>query len=243
MGEVRYHLEQQVVTLELSNPRRGNALDFAMLADLERLLPQIEQDHSLKLLVLKADAASRHFCTGADIASWSSLTPEQVGPDWIERGNRLFDQLEALPIPTVTLAHGLCLGGGLELALATDLLFATDIAAFAFPELSIGAIPGWKGGQRLSERIGRTRAAQMIFTAERVTAAQALTWGLINGYWPLADFPQHSQQVLASITAHPTVALREGKRLLPLNGHCVDSQEHGRALQACMLAQSMRKED
>lgn len=244
MGVIRYECEQSVTHLELSNPKRGNALDFDMLEDLDQLLEQLEHSEDVNIVLLSADPACRHFCTGADIAAWSGLLPERVGPDWIDWGNHLFDRLAALPMPTLSAVHGLCLGGGLELALATDLIFASEQAAFSFPEVSIGVIPGWKGGVRLSERIGTARTRQMVFTGERVDAQCAFSWGLVNNLLATEHWQAEAMTLARKIAEQPATAMRQAKRLLPHQSrHWPDSAEHGAALQTCILARQNMKEE
>jgi enoyl-CoA hydratase/carnithine racemase len=179
MGTILSSRDGALITLELLNPKKANAIDLAMLADLERLLGALEQDSSARVLVIRG-ARDGTFSAGADIRDWSALSPAQFGSDWLQRGNLLFNRLEQLPLLTVSVIEGMCLGGGLELALCTDLRIASDKASFSFPEVGIGAFPGWLGGCRLGDLIGRGRAMEMVLLAQRIDAPTALQYGLVN---------------------------------------------------------------
>jgi enoyl-CoA hydratase len=179
MGNIHLTRDGACVTLELSNASRANALDSHMLAQLGQHLSHIEADSSVRLLLLRG-RANGIFCAGADIRDWATLTPQAFGSEWLTFGNLLFERLSRLPCLTVSLIEGACFGGGLELALCTDMRIATSAATFCFPEVGIGAFPGWLGGPRLAAVIGRGRALEMVLLGNSVTAAQALSFGLIN---------------------------------------------------------------
>ena len=183
MGSVIFRRDGQVVTLELSNPGKANALDSAMLGDLERHVAAIEEDRSIRAVALRGRPAST-FSSGADIAEWGAMSPEVFARDWIGRGNAIFRRFEGLRCPTVAVIEGLCYGGGLELALCADLRVATAGARFRFPEVAIGALPGWEGGPRLDRIVGRGRALEAVLLANEISAETAQDWGLVNVLLP-----------------------------------------------------------
>lgn len=134
---------------------------------------------SARVLLVRTDA-TRAFSAGADIRHFAELTGEQMSRAWLEPGQRTLDRLESLPVPTVAVLGSHALGGGLEIALACDLRVAASHAELAFPETGIAALPGWGGITRLVASVGRGRALDLVLSRRRLTAAEALDWGLVS---------------------------------------------------------------
>ncbi len=176
---ITHETHDGVTRITLNRPEKLNALDTGMLDTLERLTAQIDLDSACRTVLLDA-AGDRAFCAGADIKEWGGLAPLEMWRFWIRRGHDVFERIERLLQPTIALIDGIAYGGGLELALTCDLLYATEGSRFAFPETGIAAVPGWGGTMRLAERIGVARAKQMVFTGEPISAAVAADWGLLN---------------------------------------------------------------
>lgn len=179
MGNLLYSRDESIVTIEISNPTKANSLDMQMLTQLDQHLEVIEADSTVRLLILRGKRGGI-FCAGADIRDWSSMTPEMFGKQWLTCGNVSFDRLARLPCITVSVIEGLCFGGGLELALCTDIRIASTEATFCFPEVGIGAFPGWLGGPRLEAVVGRGRAMEMVLLGNKVSAQQGYSYGLVN---------------------------------------------------------------
>jgi enoyl-CoA hydratase/carnithine racemase len=195
MGTLITHRTEQVWTLELFNAGKANALDSTMLDALDQAISEVEQDHSVRVVVLRG-ARGGPFSSGADIREWGPMSPEQFGRDWIDRGNAIFRRFEHLRCPTVAAIEGICFGGGLELALCADLRIASQTARFRFPEVTIGAMPGWEGGPRLARTVGRGRALEAVLGACEIDAEVAHGWGLVNAWCPREAF----EDLLASTT-------------------------------------------
>jgi enoyl-CoA hydratase/carnithine racemase len=187
MGTVHAWRDGAVLTLELSHPGRANALDLAMLGQLDAQLRVVEADAAVRVVVLRGTQGGT-FSSGADVRQWGPMPPEVFGRDWIAHGNAIFDRLEQLRCPTVAAIEGLCFGGGLELALCADLRLASTAARFRFPEVGIGAIPGWKGGTRLARLAGRGRALEAVLTLRTLDAVAAERWGMVNAVFEPSDF-------------------------------------------------------
>ena len=166
----------------LNRPDKGNALTMPMIERLGRIADDLAVDRAVRAVVIRA--RGRFFCTGGDIAAWGSLTPLEMGRDWIARGIEAFGRIAALPQVVVAALTGHALGGGLELAMAADLRLAVKQAKLGCPEASLGMIPGWMGTRRLAELIGPARARHLLLLASPITAAQAFDWGLVTA---LAD--------------------------------------------------------
>ncbi len=164
--------------ITLNRPQKGNALTLPMLDHLESLLAGIRTDLTVRAVVLRGNG--RFFCTGGDIEAWGSLTPAEMGRDWILRGIEIFDLIASLPQPVIAAIQGHALGGGLELALAADLRVGVRAAKFGTPEVTLGMIAGWTGVRRLAETIGVARARHLTLLGSFIPAGQALDWGLLT---------------------------------------------------------------
>jgi len=200
-----------VVRLVLSNPARHNVITRRMLHALEESLARIESNHAARVVLLEA-AANRFFSAGADVREWSALSPQDMGRSWIREGNRLFQRLAQLDAVVICVMAGDALGGGLELA--ADVRLAADGVRLGFPEVGIGAIPGWLGCARLQELVGPGRARQLILTGEPVEASKAERWGLVNEVIPRQDLRARTQELAGHILARSPVAVSVAKRVL-----------------------------
>jgi enoyl-CoA hydratase len=177
--------------ITLNRPEKGNALTMPMLERLDSIVSEIANDRELRAVVIRA--RGRFFCTGGDIEAWASLSPHDMGRDWILYGINVFERLAALPQPVIAAVSGHALGGGLELALAADFRLALKSANFGSPEVTLGMISGWMGIRRLAEVIGVARARHLTLLGTPITAELALNWGLITG---LADNPDDLERQL-----------------------------------------------
>jgi enoyl-CoA hydratase len=162
----------------LNRPEKGNALTLEMLSRLELLVDEIRKDRAVRAVVIRGNG--RFFCTGGDIAAWGSLSPHEMGRDWILRGIQVFQAIASLPQPVLAAISGHAIGGGLELALAADLRIGVRRAKFGMPEVTLGMIAGWTGVRRLAETIGVARARHLRLLGSLIPAEQALAWGLIS---------------------------------------------------------------
>jgi len=199
MGFLLINRQGPVLTLELANPSKANALDLEILAQLDDQVSQIQADDSVRVVVLRGSAGGT-FSSGADIRQWAPMTPEQFGRDWIAHGNAIFQRFEQLRCPTVAAIEGLCFGGGLELALCADLRVASSAARLRFPEVGIGAIPGWEGGGRLARLSGRGRALEAVLMMRVLDAETAERWGVLNAVWPVEQFESKLAEYVSVLT-------------------------------------------
>lgn len=211
---IAHETRDGVTRITLNRPEKLNALDTEMLDTLERLAAEIDLDRGCRAVLLDA-AGDRAFCAGADIKEWGGLAPLEMWRFWIRRGHDVFERIERLLQPTIALIDGIAYGGGLELALTCDLLYATEGSRFAFPETGIAAVPGWGGTMRLAERVGIARAKQMVFTGEPISAPVAADWGLLNGVYPdRSAMNDAASAVCARIAGNAPVAIAAVKQVL-----------------------------
>lgn len=205
-------LEGPVARLLISNPRRANALTMAMIAQLDAALIRIE-NAGARVLQVRGDG-ERFFCAGADIIEWGGLSPEAMGRHWIGEGNRVFQRLASLDAVVIAEINGDAYGGGLELALCADIRLLSSTAKVGFPEVGVGAIPGWMGCTRLQALIGPGRARQVILTGEPLQAADAERWGLVNEVHPADALAARAEQLSATCLSRSSTAISAAKRVL-----------------------------
>jgi enoyl-CoA hydratase/carnithine racemase len=209
-GRVFLTVDDAVATLTLDRPAKLNAIGPAMLADLERLVDDLDRDAVVRVVVVTG-AGERAFSVGADINAWAALTPLDMWRSWVRDGHRVMRRLARLRQPTIAAVNGYAFGGGLELALATDMRIAAATAAFAMPETTIGTLPGWAGTRRLSDAIGVARAKQMIFSGARIDAATAERWGLVNEVVPGQRLMARADELAREIAANAPVSVQLAK--------------------------------
>lgn len=177
---VQYTQSGRVVTVTLNRPAVHNAINAAMLQELEYIAGRLATDETVGAVVLQG-AGERAFSAGADIREFeeNQRTPEKSREHCLY-GHRVFQQWFDLPIPVIAAIEGYCLGGGLELALVADIRVAGEDAVFGFPEIKLGLFPAWGGLHRLPLLVGEPRARQMILTGEPISVAEALRDGLVQ---------------------------------------------------------------
>jgi enoyl-CoA hydratase len=214
MSEPRILAERDgtILTLTLNRPDKLNAIDGAMLDALDEVLGAIERDREVRAVILTG--AGRGFSAGADIKEWTALTPLEFGRSWGLRGHALFDRLAALPPPVIAAINGVAFGGGLELALCADVRIAGEQARLGLPEVTIAALPGWGGTQRLPRLIGPGRAKHMILTGQPIDAAKAEAWGLVSETVAGDGLTARAGELAAQMAANAPIAVQASKRLI-----------------------------
>ena len=205
VGEVGY------LTLACEVEGKPATLDLETLDELERSLKEIDgQVERLRAVVVRSGAA-RYFVVGANVNALETLNAEtMVG--WALRGHEVFNRLEDLPVPVIARVEGYCLGGGLELAMACDLIAAGENARFGQPEAKLGFVPGWGGSYRLLRRVGIGKAKELCFTGKVIEAEEAKALGLVD--FVGADLDGCIEQWIGGIGQGSRVAIAEVKRLL-----------------------------
>jgi 3-hydroxyacyl-CoA dehydrogenase/enoyl-CoA hydratase/3-hydroxybutyryl-CoA epimerase len=214
--------DQNVVTVWLDVPGMPvNIINADVMADLDAMLNQLERDKSVALVMLRSSKDSG-FLAGADVNAIAGLSDPSEAREIVARGQKLFNRLAALPMPTVAVIHGNCLGGGLEMSLACDYRFALDDprTKLGLPETQLGIIPGWGGTQRLPRLIGQSEALSMILEAKRVSAREALGSGLVDAIAAPELFEERLAEFIQARRSHQSVSRRKGscyQRMLDRN--------------------------
>ncbi len=197
-----------VARLTIDRPAALNALNEAVLQALGAHLAALSVDPALRCLVLTG--AGRAFVAGADIAAMSELSAAEAH-GFARLGHAVFDAVEALPVPVIAAVNGFCLGGGCELALACDLVYAQETARFGQPEVALGLMAGFGGTQRLPRRIGAMRALDLLLTGRHVKAHEACALGLCLDVLPADELMPKVLAVAGAIAAQGPAAVRASK--------------------------------
>ncbi|MCC6679327.1 MAG: enoyl-CoA hydratase/isomerase family protein [Phycisphaeraceae bacterium] len=159
-------------------PGKPATMDHEVLDQLDQIIERIERDSTLRSVVMLSES-EKYFVVGANINVLATLDERTIGP-WVEKGHAVLNRLEALPVPVIAAVNGYCLGGGLELAMACDIIVATRTARFGSPEARLGLVPGWGGSYRLPRRVGLAQAQLLMFTARTIEAQEAYRIGLAD---------------------------------------------------------------
>jgi enoyl-CoA hydratase len=201
-------LEQDgpVAVLTVNRPRALNALNIATLGEMEEVLHDLIQRGDEIGAVIITGAGEKSFVSGADIPEIREL--DLVGgKDFAKRGLRIYSLIEKMRKPVIAAVNGYALGGGCELAMACHLRIASENAKFGQPEINLGIIPGYGGTQRLPRLVGRGRALDLLLTGRMITAAEALTWGLVNAVVPQSELLITAHKLAADLASKPRRAV------------------------------------
>src|SRR5439155_2232354 len=172
----------------------------------------LDKDEGVRCAILTG-AGEKAFAAGADIAAMAEMTVAQAKA-FSEAGHTLGERIENAHFPVIGAINGFALGGGCELALCCDFLYASDKAKLGQPEVNLGVIPGFGGTQRLARRIGIGRARELCFTGEMVGAEEALRIGLVNGVVPQAELLGKTTAIAQKIATKGPLAIRACKRVM-----------------------------
>jgi 2-(1,2-epoxy-1,2-dihydrophenyl)acetyl-CoA isomerase len=210
---VRVEQADSIATLTLNRPEARNALDLAMREGLEAALRSLEADAGVRVLVLRG--AGEHFCAGGDVKFMQArrMTAAE-GEQRVESMNRAILALARFRTPTIAMVDGYAVGAGCNLALACDLVVASDRARFGEVFARLGLVPDGGGTWFLTRRVGLARAKELVFTADPIPAAEAERIGLVNRLVPAADLAAQTLALARRIAAGPPRALAMAKSLL-----------------------------
>ncbi|AOY59265.1 enoyl-CoA hydratase/isomerase family protein [Desulfococcus multivorans] len=193
-----------VATVKLARPKH-NVLDIAMMRELNTVLKQLADDAALKCLVLSGEGPS--WCAGVEVGDHK---PELVD-DMIQTFNGIFENLDRIEVPTIAAVHGACLGGGMEVAIACDLIVASEKAVFGQPEIKLGFFPPY-AAFRLPQLVGPAKAIEICTTGRRYTAAQAFAMGLVSQLAAPENFEADLNTLIGEIRYNSPLILRLNKK-------------------------------
>lgn len=198
--------------ITINRPKVLNALNKRILIELKQAFSEINNNVNIRCVVL-AGAGEKSFVAGADILELKSLTPLEA-EKFSGLGHELMDMIEMLRVPTIASVNGYALGGGLELALACDFIYAAENASFGLVETKLGLMPGFGGVARLASRVGSAFAKEMIFSAAQINAQEALRVGLVNKVVSESGVLEAAKNLADKISNRGPLAVELSKKLL-----------------------------
>lgn len=216
MGEGRLRVERDgsIGRLVLDSPARLNALNAAMWAAIPGAVAGFAADPAVRCIVLQG-AGDKAFSVGADISEFGEKrdSPEQVAA-YEATNSAAYRALATVPKPVIAQIHGYCIGGGLAVALACDLRYADEDARFAIPAAKLGLGYGAEGTRRLVATVGHAAAREILFSARRYDAAEALALGLVNGVRPAAGLPGFVREMALTLAANAPLTQAAAKAVI-----------------------------
>ena len=205
-------IEDGIAIITFNRPKALNALNITLLDELHYALDRVQNNEDIRVLVLTG-AGDKSFVAGADITELATFNALQ-GKKFSQFGHRIIGKLQQMPIPVIAAVNGFALGGGSEMALACDFIYASDNAMFGLPEITLGLIPGFGGTQRLPRLVGPNRAKEMIFTGEMITADKAEKIGLVNKICTQEDLMTEVLETAKKISLKGKASLRAAKQAI-----------------------------
>ena len=204
-----------IALITVSRPESLNALNGRVLGELECALYEVELDKQARVVIITG-AGEKAFVAGADIKEMVAMTSLE-GHRFALQGQRVMLFIEKMSKPVIAAVNGYALGGGLELALACDLIYASENAKLGFPEVTLGIIPGFGGTQNLARLIGPNRAKELVLSGRTITAQKALAWGIVNEVFPQAELKEKALGLAREIAKNGSLSVGYAKNAM-VNG-------------------------
>ena len=211
MEFITYEVEGQIGIITINRPKALNALNSAVLDELDKTLDTVDQE-AIRCLILTG-AGEKSFVAGADIGEMSTLTKAE-GEAFGKKGNDVFRKLETFPIPVIAAVNGFALGGGCEISMSCDIRICSENAVFGQPEVGLGITPGFGGTQRLARIVGTGKAKEMIYGARNIKAEEAYRIGLVNNVYPAEELMPAAKKLASTIARNAPIAVRNCKRAI-----------------------------
>ena len=215
------YVTPHIVKVTLNRERQANALSLALLEELQETLSRINEENDVRVVMITG-AGAKAFCAGADLKERANMNEEQVRHA-VGMIRSTMDMVEQLSQPVIAAINGIALGGGTELSLACDIRIASETASLGLTETSLAIIPGAGGTQRLPRLIGIGRAKELIYTARRISVAEAQEYGLVEHVVPAEELEEKTLEIAKQIAANGPIAVRLAKEAIT-NGMQVDLQ-------------------
>ena len=211
MEFITYEVEGQIGIITINRPKALNALNSAVLDELDKTLDAVDQE-AIRCLILTG-AGEKSFVAGADIGEMSTLTKAE-GEAFGKKGNDVFRKLETFPIPVIAAVNCFALGGGCEISMSCDIRICSENAVFGQPEVGLGITPGFGGTQRLARIVGTGKAKEMIYGARNIKAEEAYRIGLVNNVYPAEELMPAAKKLASTIARNAPIAVRNCKRAI-----------------------------
>lgn len=204
-------IDGAVATLVINRPP-ANTLTPELLAELAAVVQQVAQDDAVKVVVLTG--TGRFFIAGADVRLLASISSSREGESIALQGQAMLNRIETLEKPVIAAINGICLGGGLELAMCCHLRLAAEGSRMGQPEINLGIMPGFGGTQRLPRIVGQSKALELILTGDPISAQEAKAIGLVSQVVAPEDLLRQAQGLAQKIASKAQIALRASLRAI-----------------------------
>ncbi len=211
-NSILFEIVDNIAIITINRPTSLNALNTEVLNEIFQVVASVAANEEIRVLILTG-SGEKAFVAGADITELAGLNSLQA-KSFAANGHKTMAAIQNLAIPVIAAVNGFALGGGLELALSCDFIYASENAKFGLPEITLGLIPGFGGTQRLSRIIGKNRAKEMIFTGKMISAAEAAQLGIVNRVIPPQELMNEAQKTAGGITSRGKVSLNMAKQTI-----------------------------
>ena len=211
MNTIKVDIQGPLAVVTINREKALNALSSEVMSELTAAAGELESNAAVR--VVAVTGAGKAFVAGADISEMQELPPAKAQA-FAEQGGKLGDAIERSSKIWVAAVNGFALGGGCELALACDFIYASDKAKFGQPEVKLGVIPGFGGTQRLARRVGVAKAKELCVTGDMIDAAEALRIGLADAVFPAEELMAKVTALAAKIAANGPLAVAAAKRVI-----------------------------
>lgn len=209
----RHGEQNEILTLTFHNPDALNALTLDMQVQFLEHIQAAGQDRTIRVIVLRG-AGEKAFSAGGSMDLLNQLTTEEACEAMYQRGVAIRNAIELLDKPILAAVSGWCIGGGFEIAMCCDMIYASDDARFGLTEVDIGLTPGWGGAIRLPRKVTVNKAKEMILLGERISAQEACTQGIVNKVFPKAELFDQVDGIARRLAAKPPLAVRGIKAIV-----------------------------
>lgn len=198
--------EDKTAVITINRPESLNALNAQTINEISSALDELASDHNVRVIILTG-SGEKSFVAGADIKEFSDFNQERAEELARNGQDILFNKIENLSKPVIAAVNGFALGGGLELAMACHIRYASENAKLGLPEVTLGLIPGYGGTQRLPKLVGKGIANEMIFSAKMIPAQKAKEIGLVNEVYPIEELLNKTKELANTIARNSPMAI------------------------------------
>lgn len=210
--DIQVAVDGPLCLVTINRPKVLNALNARVIDELSSAFTAVRSDAQVRVVIVTG-AGERAFVAGADIAAMAQLSPNEAAA-FAQKGHRVGELIAQLPQPVIAAVNGFALGGGLELALACDILYASKTAKLGQPEVNIGVMPGFGGTQRLIRRVGIGHASRLIFGGDPIGAEEAHAIGLVDVLCEPAALLESATTLAKKIASRAPLAVAASKKAL-----------------------------
>ncbi len=196
----------RITILTINRPQALNALNAETIAEISAALDEIEADQNCRVAIITG-SGEKSFVAGADIKEFSDFGASEAENLARQGQNSLFNKIENLKKPVIAAVNGFALGGGLELAMACHIRYASENAKLGLPEVTLGLIPGYGGTQRLPKLVGKGLANELIFSAKMISAQRAAEIGLVNEVFSLDELLDKTKELATAISRNSPMGI------------------------------------